>query len=73
MAALLMAPSLVLVATPTDGMRGVGGGGGGGIYIDTIDTDTVETECLNISSKDRSGRQELHAADATLSLSCLRA
>ena len=35
-----------LFATPTDG---IGGG-----YADTIDTDTIETECLNVSAEEHS-------------------
>ena len=51
-------PSLVLVATPTDGT--------GGDYTDSIEAVTIEAEYLNVSTEERSSRHELHAADATL-------
>ena len=47
-----------LFATPTDGI--------GGSYADAIDTDTTETECLNVSTEEPSSRYELRAVDATL-------
>ena len=47
-----------LFATPIDGM--------GGGYVDAVDTDTTETECLNVSTEEPSSRHELRAVDATL-------
>ena len=46
-------PSLVFVSRPIDGM--------GGGYADAIDTDTTETECLNVSTEEPSSRRELRA------------